>query len=62
MKPTNFCRMVKIKLQFAITLILDDVNVEIVSWCGSIYTCFQNFCRNDREILQEFGFVAELSR
>ena len=62
MKPTNLCGMVKIMLQFAITLILDDVDVEMVSWCGSIYTCFQNFCRIDREILHDFGFVAELNR
>ena len=47
MKPTKICRMVKIRLQFAIKLFFDDADVEFLSWCGSIYIPFQNFCEND---------------
>ena len=54
--------MVKIMLQIAITLFLDDADVEFVSWCGSIYTRFQNQHRNDREFYINVGFVAELNR
>ena len=43
--------MVKIMLQVAITLFVDDADVEFVSWCGSIYTRFQNYRTTDREIL-----------
>ena len=56
LKPTKLCRMVKIMLQIAITLFLDDADVEFVSWCGSIYTRFQNYCTNVGEILHKCGF------
>ena len=56
LKPTKLCRMIKIMLQIAITLFLDDANVEFVSWCGSIYTRSQNYCSNVREILHKCGF------
>ena len=36
--------MVKILLQFAIKLLSDDADPEFVSWCGSMYIRFQNFC------------------
>ena len=47
-------------LQFAIKLLLDDVDVELVSWCGSMYSCFQNFCTNDK-VHTNLVFVAELN-
>ena len=42
LKPTKLCRTVEIMLQNAITLFLDDADVEFVSWCGSFYTRIQN--------------------
>ena len=48
--------MVKIMLQIAITLFLDDADVEFVSWCGSIYARFQNYRKNDSEFLHKCGF------
>ena len=62
LKPTKLCKMVKKMLQFAITLFVDDADVEFVSWCKSICTCFQNYCTNDREICINVGFVAELNK
>ena len=56
LKTTKLCRMVKIMLQIAITLFLDDADVEFVSWCGSFYTRIQNQRTNEREILHNFGF------
>ena len=53
--------MVKIMLQFAIKLLSDEDDVEFVNWCGSIYSLFQNFCTNDKEISFKFGFVSELN-
>ena len=62
LKPTKLCRMVKIMLQFAIMLFLDNANVIFVGWCGSIYTRFQNFCTSVNEFLQRLDFVSELNR
>ena len=61
LKPTKLCGMVKITSQIAITLYLNyaDVefaDVEFVSWCGSIYARFQNYCTNVRENLHNCGF------
>ena len=56
LKPTKLCRMIKIMLQIAITLFLDDADVKFVSWCGSIYTRCQNYCTNVGEILHKCGF------
>ena len=61
MKPTKLCRMVKIMLQFAIKLFFDDADVEFVSWCGSIYIPFQNFCENERKGLINLVFAAVLN-
>ena len=57
LKPTKLCRMIKIMLQIAITLFLDDANVDFVSWYGSIFTRFQNYCTNVREILHKCWFL-----
>ena len=38
------------------TLFLDDADVEFVSWCGSIYARFQNYCKNESKTLQKCGF------
>ena len=56
LKPTKLCRMVKIMLQFAVTLFLGNANVVFVGWCGSIYTRFQNVCTKVNEILNEYEF------
>ena len=56
LKPTKLCKIVKIMWQFAITFCLDDANAKFVSWCRSIYTRYQNFCTNDREILRKIRF------
>ena len=56
LKPTKLCRMVKIKLQLVVNLYLNDADVEFVSWCGSIYTRFQNQSTNVREISHKCGF------
>ena len=49
--------MVKIMLQIAITLYVDDADVELVKGCGLTYTRFQNYCRNDREVWYKCGFL-----
>ena len=49
LKSTKLCRRVKIMWQFALTLLFKDAEVKFVSWYGSIYTCFQNFCTNDKK-------------
>ena len=56
LKPTKLCRMVKISLEFAVTLCLVDVDVKLISWCWSICARFPNFCANDRKSLRKFGF------
>ena len=56
LKPTILCRMVKIMLQIAVTLFLDDADVEFVGWCGSIYARFQNYCKNENKTLHKCGF------
>ena len=44
-------------LQIAVKVCLDDVDVKFVSWCGSIYTRFQNYRTNVKECLQKCGFL-----
>ena len=55
--------MVKIMLQIAITLFLDDADVEFVSWCESIYVLA---FKTNAQIFENFNinvvFVADLNR
>ena len=56
LKPTKLCRVVNIMLQIDTTLFEDVVDIKFVSWCKSIYTCFQNYRTNVREFLHDNEF------
>ena len=52
--------MVKIMSQFAVNLLSDDADVELVNWCGSMHIRLQNFCKvNGKIFYVNLVFVAE---
>ena len=56
--------MVKILLQIATTLFVDDTDVEFVSWCRSIYSilAYKFIAQMIKKIYIIVGFVAELHK